>query len=204
MKTLPEGAWDQGLMSRTFLIYSKDRPLNEDVFASNSTHSKDLAHDLQCIYALAGQFRIAQDYRDAYNGWRKGGCEPTPAHPRLLSYCARRGAHLLKLSMVASVDTGDSLLLELQHFDRALAWLVEAEKIMPDTFDSASSVDSRAIEEIIFWIGDRTVSEFQIVRFASERMPISQIQNTIKLLTGANVIRCIGSKDGINMYRRKT
>src|SRR5260370_27395987 len=134
LKTLPEGVWDQGLMSRTLLIFSDDRPMQDDIFDQKEIFSEDLAHDLLSIFALQGQCRVTQPYRDAYQAWRKADCPPKPTHPRLLHYNSRRGAHLLKLSIIASIDVGDELVLDRVHFDRALEWLLGAERYMAFTF----------------------------------------------------------------------
>ena len=43
--------------------------------------------------------------------------------PKLKHYCARRLLHVLKLSMVASIDRSSSLVLDRQDFERAKGWL---------------------------------------------------------------------------------
>lgn len=204
LKTLPEGVWDQGLMSRTILIFADDKILQDDIFETNTTHSKDLAHDLNCIHALQGQFELRPDFRNAVNEWRKADCPPKPTHPRLQSYCARRWTHLCKLSIIAAVDRSDDLVVDKPHFDRALSWLLEAEHFMPYTFQVTSSTDSRAMEELVHFVGKmKEASEAQIVRFASERIPAGTIERVIKLMVGTRMI-IVTKQDryGMNYYRR--
>jgi len=189
LKTLPEGVWDQGLMSRTLLIFSDDRPMQDDIFDQKEFYSEDLEHDLFSIFALQGQCRVTQPYRDAYNAWRKVGCPPAPTHPRLVHYNSRRGAHLLKLSIIASVDLGDELVLDRVHFDRALGWLLGAERYMPFTFQVSSSVDSRAIDEVVHWVKEKgTVSSGQLIMFMAQRMPINTIDRTITLMKDSRML----------------
>ncbi len=203
MKIIPEGAWDQGLMARTILIFSEDRPLKDDIFSASATpHSEDLAHDLLSIFGLQGPCRVTDPYRAAYNAWRQASCAPAPTHPRLKHYCARRGAHLLKLSIIAAVDTGDDLSIGKEHFDRALEWLTGAERLMPYTFQVSSSVDSRALEEAIHFIGGRTVSQTQLVHFLSERVPLTTVQRSIDLMVGSRMVLIAGQdRDGLNYFK---
>lgn len=191
LKTLPEGAWEQGLMSRTILIFADEKHLADDIFASTHSFSKDLANDMGCINTLFGQFRVDDGYRNTYNTWRKGGSLPAPAHPRLKHYCGRRGAHLLKLSMVAAVDEGDNLVLTESHFHRALGWLTGAEAVMPYIFSHITSVQTMAIEEALEGMAGKTVTEGQLGFFLSGRIPAGQVPYTINLMASMGRIVCI-------------
>jgi hypothetical protein len=189
LKTLPEGVWDQGLMSRTLLIYADDRTLQDDIFVSNDTYSKDLAHDLHTISTLQGQLRVSDSYRNAYNTWRKADCPPKPTHPRLQHYCSRRASHMLKLSIIASVDRSDELLVDEPDFNRALEWLLAAEQKMPSTFQVTSSIDSRAMEELLHFVKKMgAASEAQIVRFACERVPSNTVQRMMQMMVSTRML----------------
>ena len=50
--------------------------------------------------------------------------------------------------------------------------------------------------------GDNGESSEEGSQGASERMALNQIQRTLDLLKGARMIRCVGTKDGINIYKR--
>jgi hypothetical protein len=203
LKTLPDGAWDQGLMSRTILIFSDDRPMQDDIFTSVESFSEDLRHDLFSIFSLQGQFVVDDTYRKAFNDWRHSGRPPTPTHPRLLHYCSRRDAHVLKLSMVSCVDRGDELKLSKLHFDRALGWLTDAEQHMPYTFQVTSSVDSRTIDETLHWMGDRWVSGSQLLTFMCERMAVTSAGRTIELMEASRMIECkVVDRYGTKHYKR--
>jgi len=203
LKTLPEGVWDQGLMSRTLLIFSDDRPMQDDIFDQKEFYSEDLEHDLRSIFALQGKCRVTESYRDAYNAWRKAGCPPAPTHPRLAHYNSRRSAHLLKLSIIASADVGDELVLDRVHFDRALGWLLGAERYMPFTFQVSSSVDSRAIDEVVHWVKEKgTVSSGQLIMFMAQRMPINTIDRTITLMKDSRMLIVAGvGRFGVESFK---
>ena len=51
--------------------------------------------------------------------------------------------------MVACVSDGNELIITIEHYNRALEWLLEAEIYMPDIFKSISvGGDAKAIEDI--------------------------------------------------------
>lgn len=200
---LPAGAWDQGFMSRTILVYSDDRPMVDDIFAPvEKTESEDLQHDLEAIYALGGQFQVDQEFRDKLNAWRKAGFPPAPTHPKLRHYNARRLAHLLKLSMVSSADRSDTLKITIEDYNRALAWLISAESQMPLIFDARVNVDSRAMDEIAHFIQSKgEVVEMKVTRFAAERLPIYAVTKMLDLMINTGMIKARIDRAGVRYFK---
>ncbi len=188
---LPSGAWDQGFMSRTIMIFADDRPFQEDLFnIPVKDSSNDLMHDLTAIYALKGQFEIDEEYRNQINAWRSGGLRPVPNHPKLQHYNSRRLAHVLKLSMVSSADRGDTLRITIQDFNRAFAWLTQAESQMPYIFAARVNLDSRAMDEIAHFIREKDEpNETKVVRFACERLPVHAVSKTLDLMMSSGMIK---------------
>jgi hypothetical protein len=187
---LPDGAWDQGFMSRTILIYADDHPMVDDIFnVPQKDLSEELMHDLKCIYTLQGQFAIDEEYRNRLNAWRKAGLPPAPTHPKLRHYNSRRLAHFLKLSMVSSADRSDSLKITLQDYDRAFSWLTEAEALMPYVFSARVNVDSRVMDEIAHFIKGKEVVETKVVRFACERVPTYAVGKMLDLMVSSGMIK---------------
>ena len=76
------------------------------------------------------------DFAKAMHNWKLLGQPPIPDHPKLIHYNTRRWAHLLKLTMVACVDRSNDLRLEVEDFNRAMLWLLQAEKQMPLIFQT--------------------------------------------------------------------
>lgn len=193
VRTLPSQAWDEGFMSRTIIIYSPASQRQGDMFdEAADTFDPALQEDLHHIKDLRGQFAIGDSYREAYREWRDRDCLPEPEHPRLRSYCARREAHLLKLSMVATADESDLLRMERRHFDRAYGWLTQAELTMSHTFHNISTPDTRAVEEALFTINGKTITEGQLSMFLSQRMPMGQVGNAIKMMVSGGMIMDLG------------
>lgn len=132
----PEAAWGQGFTSRLMLIYGAEvvNP-NLDFFQKPlNSNNKILSDDLQLIYGLNGEFLWDDDARNALNQWLRADMPPKPEHSRLVHYCGRRGAHIVKLSMISAVSYHHKLTVTLADFERARGWLLDIEPLMPEIF----------------------------------------------------------------------
>lgn len=198
MAMLPDFAWEQGFTSRFILIFSDERITGDDFVHTDRALRPDLVHDLKRINSLLGEFEITSAYRDAVTKWRTAGEPPVPTHPKLLHYATRRRVHLYKLSMVSSIERGDSLLLTASDFERALAWLCEAEVHMGDIFlAGAGNADAKAMDEIYHYVltsctGGRKLPAFKIINFAKARIPLHSIDRVITVMEKSGLIKQAG------------
>ena len=138
---LPDGAWDQGFMSRMILIYSGEVvefDLWTSEFRQEGRAYDALFKDLERIGSAFGPLHFSNDAAKAINEWQKAGGPPRPSHPRLIHYTTRRTAHLLKLCLAVAASCGGKQ-VELDHYNQALHYLLEAEKAMPDVFKAMTS-----------------------------------------------------------------
>lgn len=192
---LPEGAWDQGFLSRTFLVYSGEQNIR-DLFTDESANEDlggRLRSDLRDISDLIGQVRFDPDAIEAIRAWANhsvSGGPPIPDHPKLTHYLTRRKAHLLKLSIIASCASSSDLVIRLEHYQRALGWLLEMEAILPDIFKALGARgDGQSIEEAYHFIykaymanGQHPINEHRVVAFLSERVPSFSVLRIIELM----------------------
>jgi len=204
LHTLKDYVWDQGLMSRVIMVYAEDRPLIDAFTEQNKGKPKELIYDLKLINALVGQFSYTEEFKKALNDWRTLGQVPIPDHPKLRHYCTRRFAHLLKLTMVSCVDRTNDLRLTVQDFNRAMAWLVEAERVMPSIFQvGAVAPDSRVMDEILYFIKQRKggVPEHVIVNFARQKVSSYQIKSVLDTMQASRMIQSVGiDKFGMRVF----
>lgn len=156
----PQAAWDQGFASRLLLIYCEKRELRpiwkdlDEITDAEMERLKvaaalqdQLAADLVHIGALTGRFRWAKPAAQAFQAWWFAGCPPQPDHPKLQFYAGRRHTMCMKLCMIASAARNDEMVIELQDYQTALGWLLEAEMFIPDIFKSMSGgPDANAID----------------------------------------------------------
>lgn len=194
---MPEGAWDQGFISRVILVYSGESPL-KDLFNAEVTKTKpfqDLVNDLKIIAALFGKMGWEEEAADAMSEWYRKRNPPIPDHPKLVHYNTRRTAHCLKLCMIASASRGDDLTVRLEDYQTALGWLLDAEREMPDIFKSMTQGgDSRAIEDCwhycyeVYIKEKKNVPETRLWNFLVQRVPSHNIERVIKAMTNTGLL----------------
>lgn len=212
-QVMPAGAWDQGFISRTLLIYSGDRP-SKDPFAEDTQGDvggrlyNDLLHDLKTISLEYGQMSFTTPAATAIKAWVKAGCVPEPTHQKLQFYNARRIAHLLKLCMIASMSHSSDKIITLEHYSEALNWLVEAERYMPDIFKSMSSGgDSAAMEEAWNYVWTlyskehKPIAEHRIVHFLRERVPAHSVMRVLEIMVKSRMVEISLSDKGFQGYK---
>lgn len=199
MGLVPDIAWEQGLMSRVFLVHSHERPIINIFDTTNVNRSipKELEHDLKIIARLEGQFGWTEEWAEAMHNWKEmehsiPDVAPKPDHPRLASYVSRRFSHAMKLAMISAIDRGNELILTLPDFNRSIGWLAEIEAAMPDIFaEGALSPEAKAQEDIIHFVrqhGDKGVLESRLLNFARERLPGREVRAAVELLEKAGTI----------------
>lgn len=195
---MPEGAWDQGFVSRLFLVYSGENAPTE-LFKTNGASLgmyNDLIHDLQRIGKLYGEIKFTSEAAKAISSWHMRKGPPAPDHPRLLHYNTRRTAHLLKLCMVASAATSDRLVVELDHYNSALAWLLEMESFIPDIFKSmATGGDMKVITDTWHFVyklyahENKPVREARVLRFVTERAPVHSVERILSVMEKQGILK---------------
>lgn len=198
---LPEGAWDQGFLSRTILVYSGAMP-PEDIFgddtwdASADSLFKQLVEDLKDIMNMSGMMYFTEDAADALNTWHKAGGPPTPDHPKLMHYNTRRTAHMLKLCAIVSASQSSEMIITLDHFTEALDLLAIAEGTMPDIFKSMSGGGHmRAMEDCwhfayqIYVKKQEAVPEHRMIQFLSERLPAHEVERVLNVMCMAQLLK---------------
>lgn len=193
---LPEGAWDQGFLSRTILIYSGGIE-SHDLWAENTQDkalTEALVFDLKSIGGMYGELKIDDEVKAAFTEWQRGGRQPVPEHPKLAHYNTRRAAHLLKLCAVACCSTGDRPVITLEHYAEALDWLLEAEHSMSDIFRSMTmGASTRVMDDVwyhtymIFMKEKKPVMEHRLIAYLSERVPAHDVGRILEVMTRAKI-----------------
>jgi hypothetical protein len=206
MQYVPKNAWDQGFTSRVIMIHGAQRhdTYTRDPFVQTvSRDTTDLYTDLAHIDQLYGRFTIEDSFKVKLQPWREAKYPPVPNHPRLEHYNGRRYAHILKLSMISSVDRGNSLTITGEDFDRATEWLFGAEAAMPLIFEQgAYHTDSAAQNELIHYINSYNglIPESALVRQARRVLPVTIISRTIEMFEKAGIIQKVQAKGKGTMY----
>lgn len=193
---LPEGAWDQGFLSRTMLIYSGGIE-SHDLWAEHIHDTgllEALVFDLKSIGNMYGELKIDDEVKAAFTEWQRGGRQPVPEHPKLAHYNTRRAAHLLKLCAVACCSTSDRPVITLEHYAEAMDWLAEAEHSMSDIFRSMTmGASTRVMDDVwyhaytIYVKEKRPVAEHRLIAYLSERVPAHDVARILEVMTRARI-----------------
>lgn len=205
IKLMPEFAWEQGFTSRIMLIYSEDKPIVDEFNTEKRKMPDDMVHDLKIMNTLVGQMGWTEEYAKAMHNWKVLGFPPVPRHPKLEHYCSRRFSHLIKLSMIACVDRGSDMMLCKEDFNKAMGWLLEAELVMTNIFQSGgANTDSAAMEEILHFVEQsKGVTEDKIIRFAKDFIPLHSVLRVVEIMEMSGMIRAVDNdkRTGLKIYR---
>jgi len=210
--SLPEGAWDQGFLSRTILVFNAERiitPLFQ--FKKDASLLRgEIENDIRHIFTMAGEMKFEPKAAAAINAWHVSGGQPAPDHPRLRNYNSRRTSHVLKLCVIACASSSDTMVIQHDHFMQALDWLLEAEIFMPDIFKAmVVNADAKAADECwhhaytIYMKEDKPVAEHRLVAFLQERVPVQNVMKLLDLMERAHMLEKVLVGDVGNAYKPK-
>ena len=194
---IPDGAWDQGFLSRTILVYSGEAK-KRDPFASANTNDLPISlfSKLGEIYAQTGEMQIEPEAAEYITEWHMNGNPPSPEHPKLQNYCTRRTAHLIKLSMICAASLRTDMKLSLKSAQTAMAYLLEAESTMSDLFRAMrAGGDSEIMKEAVHWVMERYlrkkagVPEHLLYAYIAERTPSHNVERLIEVMVRARLVR---------------
>lgn len=207
-ETMHEGAWDQGFLSRVICVYDASVEISKlDLFEEGPGNDKDLAKalnkDIQSIGNRVGRLMFgSREAGEMLEAWNDARREHEPSHPRLTYYNQRRVMNLLKLCMIAAVDNGAPH-IDVPHVQRAMNWLTEVEKVMPDIFLAMSSGgDARVINEAHHWLITHQVRENKpqtganLRQYLSGRVPSHSVERVVDLMFRTGMIKAVGV-DGV-------
>ena len=205
-QTLPEGAWDQGFLSRTFLVYSGETSL-VDVFAEDFIdHDKrqKLKTDLRDISDLVGQYGWDMEAREAMRNWHLSGGLPKPEHPKLIHYNIRRTQQLLKLCMIATASRTNQRIITLEDYNTALGWMLQTESSMEEIFKALGAKgDAQVMEEAwhflykVYMATKDPVPEHRLINFLAEKLPSYSVLRVVELMEKRGMTDKALTKSGI-------
>jgi len=209
---LPEGAWDQGFLSRTMLVYDAEVVV-QSLFAAvreNKDLETKLESDMKEIGNLYGEIKFTQEAADFIDSWHMNGKQPVPDHPKLQHYLSRRTAHLLKLSQVACVSHSNNLTITVEHIQQAMDWLFDLEAHIPEIFKAMSNGgEAKVMDEAWHMLYqfkiryNKGAPASLLIKFVSQRVPSHAVERIIDLMQKADMIRAVAEKNVGMTYTAK-
>lgn len=207
---MPQGAWDQGFISRVIMIFSSERIIKPlfQIRPSTLKLYNDLLADLKTLSTVVGEFKWEPAAATAMETWHAAGGPPAPEHPKLQHYTSRRTGHLLKLCMVASASRGNDLRITAEDYSLALDWLIEAEFFMPDIFKAmVTGGDAASIDETYHFVWQlfakekRPVAEHRIIHFLQSRVPAHSIGKVLEMMVRGALLEAVAVENGRVTYK---
>lgn len=197
--TFPEEAWSTGFARRIIMVYATDTPrlslFHDFEIAETETQKvlKWLSRASECYGLLRWEPAAAKKIDD----WFMSGEAPAPTHSKLEHYSRSRAVFIHKLAMISSLsrDLRDMVIRE-GDIARAMDWLFEAERSMPDVFRAmVGKSDIQVIEELHLHLSAEWVRNKQkpigtdyIMRFLISRVPSDKAKNILWAAEQSNVI----------------
>jgi hypothetical protein len=202
----PNEAWGTGLTSRIIFIYASSgdpsNPFEEG--HDRPIERVRLLGKLGKISELYGELKwdkVAANYLAA---WHMSGGKPTPTHSRLEHYIRRRTLHVIKLCIISSVSRTNKIgTIEQIDVERAIAWLTEAEKVMPDIFRAMEgNSDFQVIEELYHFLvrlynaaRQSPIPEKSLYSFLITKVPSEKIEKILLAAERSHMIDRVGGTD---------
>ncbi len=201
----PDHAWHSGFAARLLMIYSAQK-IRGKLF---NGHDLDnglrgrLLSDLRATLHIRGRMEIEDKTISLFEHWYEHQDDSAPTHSKLSDYAPRRILYMFKLSMISSVSRGTSKKITEYDFHRALTWLTEAEKVMPDVFRAISQksdneliLDMHRYAWSIYSKDKKPIDVMVFYRFLLSQVPAERVKHIIELAERTNhLIRLAGTEN---------
>jgi hypothetical protein len=132
----PSYAWDTGLARRFIMIFGE--ATEERSFLEEPSFTTALAQHitkrLGYLFDHYGKAKFVGRTFEIFDQWQLGGGQPRPDHSRLQHYNQSRAEFVLKLALISAVSRTNELLIHEFDLQRAIEWLTNAERYMPDVY----------------------------------------------------------------------
>jgi len=206
VSTFPEEAWTTGFARRIIMVYCGKTPFKELFYDPPIEHGlRQLVLDkLGRMSQLYGEAKWAAAAVETIADWHRAGRPPEPQHSKLAHYNNSRSMFAIKLALISTVSRTGGLLVELVDVKRALAWLLEAEALMPDVFrEMIGKSDTQVIEEMYYYLLSRynaakqkPIRGEEIIKFLLTRVPSEKADKILSMAERANILaRVAGTQD---------
>lgn len=191
---LPYEAIGGGFTSRViFIVEERKRKIVPEFTITEKEEllGDTLVRDLDKIAKISGEFHMdascKRDYVDWYIEQDRQTERGNYAVPdtRFSNYCERRATHLRKLTILSCISRGDSLIADVEDFNRARTLLESAEQSMAKTFGGlGKGRNSDATETIKTYIEKVGITTRKLVlqRFYRDvdGRTLSEIEETLR------------------------
>lgn len=195
LETLSEDVAKGGFLARMVFITAdkRRRAIAWPEPNESEVSLEDLRADLCHIATLTGQMIVTPELKDAFTQWYIKE-EPPHDDPRVQGFRERQHDLALRLSMLLSVASSDSLVVDVGHLKTARSILKDIEDFVPKALAHiATTPHSRDAERILATIKRKggSMSYTDILRANSWKLSATELQEVIRTLEGRQEIHMV-------------
>ena len=202
----PEQAFRMGFFSRTNIIHSKHEhriPLYDRTRPNMENLFPKLITDLRSIVNMTGQFKSTIEFEQAINEFHIKNPNKI-SHSRFDDYNTRRSLHLHKLAMICSASESNKKIITIEHYNRALEFLTEAEDLAPSVFSELTTSNGFAhtVEQVMESVkGNTIITHQQLERTLRRTHKPYEVGMIIRSMIGAGDLEEVPTKIGLPKYK---
>lgn len=177
-RVVPIEAMEGGFASRILFVIEEERPEIVRAIPKISPELQamkpKLVEDLFIINSLVGEFKMTPSAEEKFVSWYEDHMNfihNRRGDTRFAGYYGRKATMVEKLSMVASVSESNSLIVDLPHVLKAIAWIEQLERGMFQGFaiSGRNPLSGPARSVLTYIQAKRAVSEADLtIRFFTE------------------------------------
>lgn len=189
--TFPEEAWTTGLARRIIIVYAAEGKFHDlfqdqdEEIVGSPAWDRTLSQ-LSHISGLYGQCSWEPDAATKLQQWHRAKGPPVPQHSKLVGYNNSRTMFAIKLCLISAVARTGAMVINEYDVERALTWLKEAEKLMPDAFrEMVGKSDTNVINELHYMMcmyqdkNQKALTSDLVWEFLRQRVPSDKIEKII-------------------------
>lgn len=197
VSTFPEEAWTTGFARRIIMIYAGETPFKElfEETETDDTLRTKLLTQLSAFSHLHGRCQWEPEAAQLLASWHRGGGAPRPIHSKLTHYCNSRTMLAIKLAITSTVARTGQLVIHTGDVKRALVWLTDAERLMPDVFrEMIGKSDTQVIDELHYMLTieyskkRQSIPTSVLYEFLRQRVPSEKIEKVLQVAERAGAI----------------
>ncbi len=190
VSTFPEEAWTTGFARRIIMVYASEGKFH-DLFQDHQEPEEtpgweELKGQLSQVSNLYGCCQWEPDAADMLAKWHRAKGPPTPSHSKLVHYNNSRTMFVIKLGIISAVARTGGMVINCFDVTRALSWLLNAEKLMPDVFrEMIGKSDTQVIDELHYMMvmeqakQRKALSTAVVWEFLRQRVPSEKIEKIL-------------------------
>lgn len=193
---MPSDMVEGGFSSRAiFVVQNIPRPPNPrpKMTAKMKILTDNMVADIIEMNKLSGEFKLTNEAEVVFDVWYNTAYKLIDKRdPRVKAYYARKGDHVLKLSMIVSASEGDSMVVDALHIQKALGLLHQVEDLMPTAFRGVSFSDStKFMDKVLMHIEEAggKIDFATLLRTNRFYLDKKQLTDVIETLRESNLIR---------------